>query len=284
MQQILAEDSERDNDVNEDDVEFADTADTDDTVRTVTLDYVSDNARKKKASLMSFWCSIPVKKDAEEQAGPSSTSEIIPPVNSTDEQATSTSSCSAPDTPVGTKSIRQTPAQNSLSAKIALEQKKLGIMRQQLESGLGNVTKTDISKLDEEIRHLEKALSRKKALVSASQKLRAKRKSEMTEMLHDNPKLAKRLKIRDAPGRPRMETDQVDLLQTIKTLAIFGAAADDRRRSETIRSCRMLDDLDTELNSAGFIISRSATYLRLLPKRADSIEGRHHVNSKHSSG
>jgi len=32
--------------------------------------------------------------------------------------------------------------------------------------------------------------------------------------------VAKKLKIRDAVGRPRLEDDQTDLLQTIKTLAI----------------------------------------------------------------
>ena len=35
--------------------------------------------------------------------------------------------------------------------------------------------------------------------------------------------------------------------------------------------------LHTELNAARFVISRSAMYLRLLPKRANSIEGKHHV-------
>jgi len=122
-------------------------------------------------------------------------------------------------------------------------------------------------------------LGRQKSLVSAAHKLRAKRKSEMNELLDENPNLAKRLKIRNKAGKPRLETDHPDLLQTIKTLAIFGGAADDRRRSEAIRSCRTLDDLHTELNAAGFLISRSATYLHLLPKRANSIEGKHHVNT-----
>ena len=91
--------------------------------------------------------------------------------------------------------------------------------------------------------------------MSASQKLREKRKFEMSELNEKNPDLAKKLKLRDTPGRPRLKTDQADLLQTIKTLAIFGGAADDRRRSETIRSCCTLDDLHTELNGAGFIIA-----------------------------
>ena len=187
------------------------------------------------------------------------------------------STSNVPSTSTATSFHRQTPAQDQLSQKIALEHKKLSIMRQQLDSGLGNVTKKDINKAEEEIKQLEKMLSRKISLTNASQKLRAKRKVEMNDMIEKNPDLAKKLKIRDAVGRPRLEDDQDNLLQTIKTLAMFGGAAEDRRRSEAIRSCRTLDDLHTELNAAGFVISRSATYLRLLPKRANSIEGKHHV-------
>lgn len=144
---------------------------------------------------------------------------------------------------------------------------------------MGNISKTDISKVESEIHVMEKTLSRKVSLVGASQKLRLKRKSEMNKMVEENPNLAKSLKLRDTPGRPRLETDQADLLQKINTIAIFGGAADDRRRSEAIRSCRTLDDLHSELNEAGFVISRSATYLRLLPRRSNSIEGKHHVST-----
>ena len=38
-----------------------------------------------------------------------------------------------------------------------------------------------------------------------------------------------------------------------------------------------LDDLTTELSKMGYIISRSATYLRLEPKRKDTNQGKKHV-------
>lgn len=66
-------------------------------------------------------------------------------------------------------------------------------------------------------------------------------------------------------------------MQTITDIAIFGGAADDRRRSEKIRSCRTLDDLHAEIQKLGYQISCSALYLRLLPKRSTTIEGKHHV-------
>ena len=191
----------------------------------------------------------------------------------------STSTSSDNQNAMGKKKIRHTPAQDALAAKIELERKNIVIMRQQLDSGLGNVSKTDISKAELKLHKLEKLLDRKMSLVMASQKLRAKRKCEMAEMLSENPSMSHRLKIRNVPGRPRLESDQSDLLETIKTIAIFGGAADDRRRSEAIRSCRTLDDLHSELNAAGFVISRSATYLRLLPKRAISTEGKRHIST-----
>jgi len=83
-------------------------------------------------------------------------------------------------------------------------------------------------------------LSRKLSLTNASRKLRAKRKAEMNELIKKAPAVAKKHKIRDTVGRSRLEDDQIDLLQTIKTLAMFGGAAEDRRRSEAIRSCRTL--------------------------------------------
>src|SRR5207244_9206057 len=134
------------------------------------------------------------------------------------------------DVVIKTKIIRETPAQNALTAKLALERKKLSIMRQQLESGLGNVSKKDISTVEKEIQVMEKGINRKISLVAASRKLRAKRKSCLTEMLEEIPNLAKKLKMREKVGHPRLETDQHGLMETIKPLVIFGGAADEIRR------------------------------------------------------
>ena len=57
------------------------------------------------------------------------------------------------------------------------------------------------------------------------------------------------------------------------------SATDDRRRTETLRSLTTLDDLHKELTDLGFNLSRSAVYLRLLPKRGDSREGKRHVQT-----
>lgn len=97
------------------------------------------------------------------------------------------------------------------------------------------------------------------------------------EVSNNYPDVAEILKIRKNSGQPRVEDNQPELLKVITDIALFGGAADDRRRSEVIRSCRTLDDLCLEVCKLGYNISRSGLYLRLLPKRANSEHGKTHV-------
>ena len=77
-----------------------------------------------------------------------------------------------------------------------------------------------------------------------------------------------------------IETDQPHLLSTIVDLIeTDSSAAHGRRRTEELRSLVTLDDLMRELNLMGFKISRSATYLRLMPKRGNTKEAKRHVRT-----
>lgn len=61
---------------------------------------------------------------------------------------------------------------------------------------------------------------------------------------------------------------------------MFGGAAADRRRSNLVRSCKTLTELTAEINSSlGLTISRSATYLRLLPRDSSTEKGKRHVKT-----
>lgn len=71
----------------------------------------------------------------------------------------------------------------------------------------------------------------------------------------------------------------MELLNAIINIAMFGGAADSRRRTELVRSCKTLQDLHAELQAQGFKISQSGTYIRLLPQNSSTIEGKNHVNS-----
>ncbi|XP_039438893.2 uncharacterized protein LOC120420048 [Culex pipiens pallens] len=89
---------------------------------------------------------------------------------------------------------------------------------------------------------------------------------------------AKFLSVRSNIGRPRLEEQQTDLLKAICDIAIYGSAAQDKRQFEAIRSIHTLDELKDALFHQGFKLSRSATYLRLLPRRSNTAEGGRHVN------
>ncbi|KAK3907774.1 Cytochrome b6-f complex iron-sulfur subunit [Frankliniella fusca] len=108
---------------------------------------------------------------------------------------------------------------------------------------------------------------------------RESKRNALQEVVASNPQLRKRLKVRERTGRPRLEDDQPLLLQTIIKIAQAHGGADARRRSEAMQLCRTLDDLVAELRAGGFTISRSAAYLRLLPRRANAGDGPRHVTT-----
>ena len=70
-----------------------------------------------------------------------------------------------------------------------------------------------------------------------------------------------------------------ELLKTIVDIVISQSSADERRRSSVLRTCTILDDLHSELLNRGFVLSRSALYHRLMPKRFNSSQGKRHVNT-----
>lgn len=78
-------------------------------------------------------------------------------------------------------------------------------------------------------------------------------------------------------GHPRIEMDEPGLPHIIRDSAIYGSAADDKRRTQCIRSIKTLDDITEAVrNEYGINVSRSGIYLRMLSRRSSSIEGRQH--------
>ena len=105
----------------------------------------------------------------------------------------------------------------------------------------------------------------------------AKRKHVMLDLCEKNPEVKELLKLREKSGRPRLDEDQPLLLQAIVDIALHGAPAHERRQCEVYRSIKTLDELTAQLKKDGFQISRSGTYLRLIPRRGNSIEEKRHV-------
>ena len=80
--------------------------------------------------------------------------------------------------------------------------------------------------------------------------------------------------------RPRIEYDQPELLSTILKIVEASSATDDRRREGCLRTDTTLDGFHSELKNLGFSLSRSETYLQLLPRRRNTSEGYRHVHVK----
>lgn len=83
----------------------------------------------------------------------------------------------------------------------------------------------------------------------------------------------------EEPERPCVEDVQPDLLRVITSFATLGNGAHLRRRAETMRCCRTLNELTTEVKKFRYVISRSGVYLRLLPRISNSREGHRHVKT-----
>ena len=173
-------------------------------------------------------------------------------------------------------------------------------MRTLSNSGFSGVSQKDLKSLISKKEALEKELKRleKKAEWERKNRLKVKEKLQDLSKLNPNDKVLKSM-TRGVPGRPPIETDQPALLSTIlgkwilefivsyleKIISFFleivqpSSLADERRRSEMIRSVRTLDDLQSGLESLGFELSRATTYLRLMPRKGNTIHGKRHVKT-----
>ena len=123
---------------------------------------------------------------------------------------------------------------------------------------------------------MEKELLRCKKNVERQQKFRENFKRKL-DSLDDESK--KKLSLKDSKVDNSTKYNDDSLIKAITEIAISGSGADERRRSEVIRSVKTLDDLTSALFKRGFNLSRSAVYLRLLPRNSATREGKRHVNT-----
>lgn len=134
-----------------------------------------------------------------------------------------------------------------------------------------------IQKNEKQKTALEKTLRNKIWDQKRQLKNRRKRKEMFSKMLAAYPESASILKTHNRVGRPRVEESQPELLKAIVDIATYGAGAHERRRSDIYRCVKSLDELCGQLQKEGFQIKRGALYIRLLPRRSDTNEGKRHV-------
>ena len=146
-------------------------------------------------------------------------------------------------------------------------------------SGLGLVTPKQMALVKKKITEKKKAHKRLQGQAKWQQNYRKRLKNTITELSKTSEEAANALKPfnQESPGRPFLEDDQPGIVQAILGIVQNQSSADPRRRSEILRTVKTLDDLHLELCNMGFVISKSATYYRLMPRRSDTKEGQRHV-------
>lgn len=92
---------------------------------------------------------------------------------------------------------------------------------------------------------LTKKLKRLQTLQSSSIKHREKVKTTVNRLRQSDPEAAKDLQsvMPQTIGKPRLERDQPDLMDTIIRIVTHHSSADERRRTETLRSMKTLNQL-----------------------------------------
>ena len=104
------------------------------------------------------------------------------------------------------------------------------------DTELSMITKADVDKLKRQLKKEEAELSRLKSNAKSQKKMRVKKKKLIKKACEEDENLAKILKSisRNQVGRPRIEEDQPQILQTILDIVDASSAAHDCRR-EPIR-------------------------------------------------
>lgn len=158
--------------------------------------------------------------------------------------------------PTNSRKPPRTPAQDELQKKIDENKAKLTFLILKKDNGTAS---------DEELKELKTAKANVKTfendlgvLIQGRQRQQRKRENDkkiIDELLENNSEAKSKLKRREKEGRPRLEDDQPGLLKAIVDIATFGSGAEERRRSDCIRTVKTLDDLTTELNKQGFEVA-----------------------------
>lgn len=187
-------------------------------------------------------------------------------------------------TPLPDLSLKvSTPKQDKLKDQILECSKELSRLTRIRDVGLAVCeTKQRISELKTKNKRLNVQLKKLVDGAKYSRESRQRRKVKEGKLLElVPPELASQASefASGRIGRKNIEVFQPDFLRTIVEIVEGTSSADERRRSDILRSCTTLDQLVSELRARGYDYSRTAVYHRLIPRRSDTIEGKRHVRT-----
>ena len=182
-----------------------------------------------------------------------------------------------------TNRVYESPAQQKLKADLSDINARISSLNDARNLGIGE---ENVASLTKQIKDWNKkketvmaSLKRLKTSQKSSKKHRDKKKRVIAKVIEDYPSIQGQLSVRESVGRPSMEEICPNLHHDILQIATIGAAASEKRREDLFRSVKTLDDLHRELSNMGYRMARSTLYTRLLPKTANSSEGKKHVST-----
>lgn len=237
---------------------------------------------KRQASLLKFWTGVSEKENV------AAKSNLIEKEKTPEKQSCGDSESDTDEKPTSSKSATEirsgstlTPAQSKTKNELLVLDSEIATLKKRKNCGLlTDEMATELKLKKEKMEKLRKLIKKQEKEMFRHRNRRLQNKKNLENACAENPGLRKKLKARGKTGRPSIETDQPFLLQAIIDLALHGSAAHERRRDETIRTVKTLDNLVEKLrDDYGFTLSRSAAYLRLLPRKSNTIEGKRHVNT-----
>ncbi len=98
-----------------------------------------------------------------------------------------------------------------------------------------------------------KAKTTLNALIKTSERMKkygSNTKNKMKNLNYEHPSILTKLNLNPRPvGRLRLESTQEGLLETIINIASNGGAAQERKQTNLIRTCRTLKDLNESLKT-----------------------------------
>jgi septal ring factor EnvC (AmiA/AmiB activator) len=149
--------------------------------------------------------------------------------------------------------VRHTPARDKTTDELNEINEKIAKLRKSKEIGLEpeNCNKK-IKVLTKQKDKVEKKLKKLLKSNQRMQKYRTIKRKKLERLNREHPEVMRNYSlIEEKVGRPRIETGQEGLLETIINIAINGGAAEERRHSEMIRTCKTLSDLNECLVERG---------------------------------
>ena len=125
---------------------------------------------------------------------------------------------------------------------------------------------------------MEAELRKLQSNAKAQRKFYKKTKETVKEFNKLHPDQIK-ICTKEGPGRPNVELYAPGLGAVLQDIVNTSCNTNSRRRDKIIYSVRTLDDLHRELRKRGWYLSRSATYLRILPRNPSTNEGKKHIHT-----